>query len=105
MNGTSRAVVQIVPELVLVEMTASGGVEHALAEETRIGRDASNDIVLSRPTVSRRHAVVKATPGGDVTIVDVGSSSGTFVNGARVSEAPLSAGAEIVFGAHKMRLE
>jgi diguanylate cyclase (GGDEF)-like protein len=48
-----------------------------------VGRILSAEILLAEKGVSRRHA--KITVDGDsVTIEDVGSSNGTFVNGERV---------------------
>jgi hypothetical protein len=50
-----------------------------------IGRDpASNDIVLNDDRVSRRHAQLQVQ-GTSVTIVDLGSRNGTFVNGQPVT--------------------
>jgi len=58
------------------------GDEHPLEGELVIGREqASSDLVLDDPGVSRRHAAVRAL-GGAITIEDLGSSNGTFVNGA-----------------------
>jgi hypothetical protein len=53
--------------------------------EIVIGRLASSNIVVPEDGVSRRHAAV--TQSGDVlTIQDLGSRNGTFVNGKRISE-------------------
>jgi predicted component of type VI protein secretion system len=61
-------------------------------EVTSLGRDVSNDIVLSDPEVSRQHARITRTPGGYV-LEDLGSTNGTFVNGERlVAPRVLSAG-------------
>ena len=50
-----------------------------------IGRAGSNDIALTGdPGVSRQHAVVRILGGGAVQIMDLGSSNGTFVDGAQV---------------------
>ncbi len=49
----------------------------------QIGRDASNDVVLSSPNVSRFHAQVERV-GQRYRVVDLRSSNGTYVNGNRV---------------------
>ncbi|HWQ33008.1 MAG TPA: adenylate/guanylate cyclase domain-containing protein [Blastocatellia bacterium] len=57
--------------------------------ETSIGRDPKNDLTLEDPRVSRSHAVVRLTTEG-VTLTDLNSGNGTFVNGQRITQATLS---------------
>jgi pSer/pThr/pTyr-binding forkhead associated (FHA) protein len=49
-----------------------------------VGRDSSNDIVLSAAGVSGFHAEFHCDQGR-VFLVDVGSSNGTFINGKKIS--------------------
>ncbi len=49
----------------------------------QIGRDATNDVVLSSPNVSRFHAQVERV-GQRYRVEDLRSSNGTFVNGERI---------------------
>jgi len=49
----------------------------------QIGRDASNDVVLASPNVSRFHAQVERV-GQRYRVEDLQSSNGTFVNGERI---------------------
>lgn len=50
-----------------------------------IGRATSNDIVIADTTVSRQHAQLMVDDHGQVTLIDLSSSNGTFVNGRRIS--------------------
>jgi Protein of unknown function (DUF3662)/FHA domain len=62
-----------------------------------IGRLSSNDVVLSDPNVSRRHAELRRD--GDRWIIqDLGSTNGTLVNGVRTAEGELTDGDRLSFG-------
>ena len=76
------------------------GVEKPLGQQvTTIGRSPDNDIAFpGDANVSRFHAEIEAR-GNDFCLIDLGSSNGTTVNGARVTgERYLSAGDVIVLG-------
>src|SRR5262245_41702601 len=62
-----------------------------------VGRKGKHDLVLSDPSVSQDHAEIKKTASGWV-VRDLGSSNGTFVEGKKVSEAPLPSGSVVTFG-------
>jgi hypothetical protein len=63
----------------------------------KIGRNRTCDISVDHPKVSRMHAVVELK-AGQLTIADLGSSSGTIVNGKSVSRAALTMGDVISIG-------
>ena len=50
----------------------------------RIGRDRANDLTLTDPQISRRHARVWED-GGRYYVRDERSTNGTFVNGVRIT--------------------
>ncbi|AIY19583.1 FHA domain-containing protein [Pimelobacter simplex] len=84
----------------MTTLNVSGSGQHWSFEEPRvvvIGRELSSDIVLTTPTASRRHAELRSDGTGWV-LVDVGSSSGTWLNGARVSEVRITARTSVRFG-------
>lgn len=62
-----------------------------------IGRNPDNDIVLSDSSVSRQHARVRSEQGC-LTIEDMGSANGTYVNGYRIQLQRLSASDSIQIG-------
>lgn len=53
-----------------------------------LGRAATNEIILRDPSISGRHCVFLFSDGR-VTVRDLNSSNGTFVNGQQVTEAQL----------------
>jgi len=67
-------------------------------EVTTLGRDITNDIVLNDRETSRHHLRLMRS-GDTMTIEDLGSTNGTFVNGKRVSGVtPLQNGDMIGLG-------
>ncbi|MGI9077042.1 MAG: adenylate/guanylate cyclase domain-containing protein [Gemmatimonadaceae bacterium] len=68
-----------------------------------VGRGIGCDVPVVDQTVSRRHAEITLDADG-VRVRDMGSSNGTFVNGARIASAPLAVGDVIAFGAMAFRL-
>lgn len=67
------------------------------------GRNASmSDIKLEHPSISRRHALIGHGSSGNIYVMDLGSSHGTFVNKQRLKKKkrqPLRDGYIIKFGA------
>src|SRR6202030_39275 len=49
-----------------------------------LGRAKDNNVVFTSTKVSRRHAMVHAQGGAEFSLVDLGSSNGTHLNGRRV---------------------
>jgi ABC-type multidrug transport system ATPase subunit len=56
----------------------------------RIGRAADNDVVVADLSVSRYHAELRRTSRGGYEIVDLDSHNGTYLNGQRVTVAPVT---------------
>lgn len=59
-----------------------------------IGRAARCDISVPADEISRRHALVKPTPDG-LSVEDLGSSNGTYINNKRVQHGFLNPGDEL----------
>lgn len=69
-----------------------------------VGRALNSDIPVFDPTISRKHAKVACDESG-VHVTDLGSSNGTFLNGARIDTARLSPGDVVTFGKVAFRLK
>ncbi len=69
-------------QLIIVEGPNEGR-SFDLGGASVLGRDTSAGIVLEDPEASRRHASVSAE-GSTLAIEDLGSTNGTFVNGAQI---------------------
>ena len=81
------------------------GGEYPLGEngELVIGRSSDLDMVLIEDMVSRKHAKISLAPGA-ITIADLGSTNGTFVNGEKVKRARLKEGDRILIGTSILKL-
>jgi len=65
----------------------------------RLGRGPGNDVILPYSWVSRKHTLVQREQTGIFTIMDLGSSNGTYVNNKRIySPTILNNGDQIILG-------
>jgi len=65
----------------------------------RIGRAASNDVVLDNTWVSRQHAMLQVEENGTVNAMDMGSANGTMINGHKIyAPTPLRSGDLVQIG-------
>ena len=75
-----------------------------LREETlalpviKVGKLSSSHLRLDDESVSRMHAVIEIAGPDDISIIDLGSTKGTIVNGQKVNKAKLQAGDQITLG-------
>lgn len=53
--------------------------------DVSIGRDPSCDVWIDAPGVSRRHARIRMTAGGDAILEDSNSTNGTFVGKSKIA--------------------
>ena len=74
-----------VPRLVIVQPAERAGVLRLSAPQLVIGHSESADLVIEDQYVSGRHALVTVDDAGEVTLWDLNSTGGTFVNGERVT--------------------
>ncbi|MBW3621504.1 MAG: zinc-ribbon and FHA domain-containing protein [Actinobacteria bacterium] len=70
-------------------------------DTTTIGRHPDSHIFLDDVTVSRRHAEVKRAEG-TMSVTDLGSLNGTYVNGERCESQLLASGDEVQIGRFKL---
>ncbi len=81
----------------LLSTTGDQSIELQSGRALVVGRAVTSDVPIYDPTISRRHAEVALSDRG-VKVKDLGSSNGTFLNGARVTEAEASANDIVTFG-------
>ncbi len=65
----------------------------------KVGKLESSHLRLDDESVSRMHAVIEVASADDIHLIDLGSASGTFVNGRKINKTKLESGDQIQFGA------
>jgi ABC transport system ATP-binding/permease protein len=80
------------------------GVTRMLGRPMLIGRANGNDVVIADLLVSSRHAELRAIGDGRFQLTDVGSHSGTFVNGRRITSVAVTEDDVIGIGTATFRL-
>ena len=85
------------PRIVAVSGPLKDSIFALSADELSLGRDASNGLPISDPSVSRRHCLIRRQADG-YAIEDLESRNGTIVNGQVVREQTLRHLDEISIG-------
>ena len=74
---------------------------------TVLGRDEEADVVIDDPGVSRRHSEIRVTHDGPhlvVSIRDLGSTNGTFINGEQVESGHVHDGDALTIGRTRLSI-
>lgn len=85
-------------------LTWTGGSHRLTSTSTVIGRSSECQIALNDANVSRRHAEIRQI-GEAYSLVDLGSTNGTEVNGQRITETSLMNGDVIGIGTTRITFE
>ena len=89
----------------LVDRSDEAGRSYDIPEgDAVIGRSSSCDITVRSATLSKRHALVSRR-GPVVSIRDLDTTNGTFVNGKRITTINLNPGDMITLGRHNLAFE
>ncbi|HEX4633966.1 MAG TPA: adenylate/guanylate cyclase domain-containing protein [Gemmatimonadales bacterium] len=81
----------------LLSISGEQSIDLGAGKTLVVGRAVTSDIPIYDPTISRRHAEITLTDAG-VRIKDLGSSNGTFLNGAKVTDGDAAENDVVTFG-------
>jgi adenylate cyclase len=82
----------------LISTSGDQTVDLAEGRPIVVGRAVTSDLPIYDPTVSRRHAEV-VLRNGSVSVRDLGSSNGTFINGTQITDQAVAQdGDTVTFG-------
>ncbi len=79
--------------------------ERLAQEIIKVGKLSSSHLRIDDEHVSRMHAVVEVTGPDEIFIIDLGSATGTIVNGKKVNKCKLKNGDEIKLGNTRVTVE
>ena len=88
----------------LLSTSGEQSIDLQLGRKLVVGRAVTSDVPIYDPTISRRHAEIVMTENG-VRVTDLGSSNGTFLNGAKITEADAGANDVVTFGKVAFRVK
>jgi pSer/pThr/pTyr-binding forkhead associated (FHA) protein len=92
------------PRLVLLTEGFTGRTFELKSERSTVGRLEDNTFQIPAPSVSSHHCEI-LLKDDVVTIRDLDSTNGCYVNGEQITEKPLAQGEIVRFGAIEARLE
>src|SRR3989475_187038 len=92
------------PVFKLLSTSGEQSIDLQLGRKLVVGRAVTSDVPIYDPTISRRHAEIVLTESG-VRVTDLGSSNGTFLNGAKITEAEAGANDVVTFGKVAFRVK
>ena len=88
----------------LLSTSGEQSIDLQLGRKLVVGRAVTSDVPIYDPTISRRHAEIVLTTSG-VRVTDLGSSNGTFLNGAKITDAEAGANDVVTFGKVAFRVK
>jgi two-component system nitrogen regulation response regulator GlnG len=96
--------IKAVPLKLVVVAGPDTGLEHPFDGAVEIGSETGADLQLNDRSVSRRHVLM--TPAlGVVSVKDLGSRNGTFLQGARIEKADVPIGAVLQIGETQLSIQ
>jgi DNA-binding NtrC family response regulator len=91
-------------ELVVVDGPSRGASASVDTGSARIGSAQGNDLTIADPTVSRVHCEL-VTRGDSISLRDLGSTNGTYVEGVRLRDGEIPPGAIVRVGSSAFRVD
>ena len=70
----------------------------------KVGKVPSAHLRIEDESVSRMHAIIEVHANGEASLIDLGSTRGTFVNGQKINKAKIQSGDTIVVGDTRIEL-
>ena len=89
--------------LAIIAGAQAGSVFAITSPRIYIGRGSTADLQLKDAEISRRHSMVEIR-GDEATVVDLGSTNGTYVDGQRITRTTLGNQSEFTVGSTTLML-
>ena len=83
----------------------STSIDPGSKSQIRIGRAPDNDVIINEPYISAHHCIMMIDSSGNMTIQDLNSSNGTFVNREKVTLKSILRDDTVQLGNYKLNLD
>ena len=103
-NGKQRLLPEAPKTVMALRSDATGRAIILNGTKTTIGRDAGSTVRLDDDSISEHHCEISSR-NGEVTVKDLGSAMGTFVDGQQIMEATLKPEQTLRIGKVEFRVE
>jgi pSer/pThr/pTyr-binding forkhead associated (FHA) protein len=103
MQPVAQPQVAWIPTLVVISGPQTGQ-RLSVTGNLAVGREGAGLALVGDSQASRQHCVFEFGPSG-LSVRDLGSTNGTFVNGAKVPASPLRVGDTVTIGSTQIRVE
>lgn len=77
-------------------------------QETVVGRSSKANVVIDNSFISGQHLSLRLSPNGELTVKDLGSTNGTYIDGQKLEAhvpTPLRAGQKLIIGSEDIVYE
>jgi len=93
-----------IPSLIVIQGNDTGQIFKLTASAMSLGRGTGTPLRINDKAISRKHCLFEVSPP-IVTLIDLQSANGTFVNGKRIAKKKLVDGDKIQIGSSVLKFE
>ena len=93
-------------KVVMLDPESGGELQSWIVElPAKLGRGIFADISIDHPSISRRHCEFFMDAEGQVSVRDLGSKNGVYVNGTKLDQGPIESSARVRIGLVQLKLD
>ena len=92
-------------KVIMLDPESGGELQSWIVElPAKLGRGIFADISIDHPSISRRHCEFFNDADGQISVRDLGSKNGVYVNGTKLDQGPVESNARVRIGLVQLKL-